>query len=89
MITVESLVILSPTNLDFENNGVINPGIYQDGNTVHILYRAVQEGNNSTICKKMKGPKIVERLKSLISCDFDYEKRVEDREWSKLKKPIT
>jgi hypothetical protein len=65
MITVESLVILSPTNLDFENNGVINPGIYQDGNTVHILYRAVQEGNNSTICKKMKGPKIVERLKSL------------------------
>jgi predicted GH43/DUF377 family glycosyl hydrolase len=50
MITVEKLgVILSPTNLDFENNGVINPGIYQDGNTVHILYRAVQEGNNSTI----------------------------------------
>jgi hypothetical protein len=48
MITVENLVILSPTNLDFENNGVINPGIYQDGD-VHILYRAVQEGNNSTI----------------------------------------
>jgi predicted GH43/DUF377 family glycosyl hydrolase len=44
MITVEKLrVILSPTNLDFENNGVINPGIYQDGDTVHILYRAVQE----------------------------------------------
>jgi hypothetical protein len=41
------LVILF-TNLDFENNGVINPGIYQDGDTVHILYRAVQEGNNST-----------------------------------------
>jgi hypothetical protein len=36
MITVEKLVILSPTNLDFENNGVINPGIYQDGNTVHF-----------------------------------------------------
>jgi hypothetical protein len=34
MITVEKLgVILSPTNLDFENNGVINPGIYQDGDT--------------------------------------------------------
>jgi hypothetical protein len=69
MITVEKLgVILSPTNLDFENNGVINPGIYQDGNTI-FLYRAVQEGNNSTIgYAKMKGPtKIVERLKSLIA----------------------
>jgi hypothetical protein len=42
-------VILSPTNLDFENNGVINPGIYQMEMYVHILYRAVQEGNNSTI----------------------------------------
>jgi hypothetical protein len=30
MITVEKGVILSPTNLDFENNGVINPGIYQE-----------------------------------------------------------
>jgi predicted GH43/DUF377 family glycosyl hydrolase len=78
MITVEKLgVILSPTNLDFENNGVINPGIYQDGDTVHILYRAVQEGNNYHRLCKMKGPtKIVERLeKPLISCDFDYEKK--------------
>jgi hypothetical protein len=31
MITVEKLgVILSPTNLDFENNGVINPGIWME-----------------------------------------------------------
>jgi predicted GH43/DUF377 family glycosyl hydrolase len=48
MITVEKLGVILFTNLDFENNGVINPGIYQDGDTVHILYRAVQEGNNST-----------------------------------------
>lgn len=89
MITVEKLgVILSPTNLDFENSGVINPGIYQDGNTVHILYRAVQEGNVSTIgYAKMEGPtKIVERMeKPLILRDFDYEKKgVEDPRIVKL-----
>ena len=83
MITVEKHgIILSPTNKEFENNGVLNPGIYQDGNTIHILYRAVQEGNLSTIgYAKSEGPfKIIERLdRPLITRDFDYEKRgVED-----------
>lgn len=83
MITVEKHgIILSPTNREFENNGVLNPGIYQEGNTVHILYRAVQEGNFSTIgYAKIEGPfKIVERLEQpLITRDFDYEKHgVED-----------
>lgn len=83
MITVEKLgVILSPTKFEFENIGVINPAIYQDGNTVHILYRAIQEGNLSTIgYAKMEGPtKIVERMeKPLISREYDYEKQgVED-----------
>jgi predicted GH43/DUF377 family glycosyl hydrolase len=83
MITVEKHgIILSPTNREFENNGVLNPGIYQDGNTVHILYRAVQEGNLSTIgYAKTEGPlKIVERLEQpIITRDFDYEKHgVED-----------
>ena len=83
MITVEKHgIILSPTSNEFENNGVLNPGVYQDGNTVHILYRAVQEGNLSTIgYAKTEGPiKIVERLEHpLIIRDFDYEKHgVED-----------
>ena len=83
MITVEKHgIILSPTDREFENNGVLNPGIYQDGNTIHILYRAVQEGNLSTIgYAKSEGPfKIIERLdRPLITRDFDYEKRgIED-----------
>ncbi len=46
MITVEKHgIILSPTVKDFENNGVLNPGIYQEGDTVHIFYRAVEAGN--------------------------------------------
>jgi len=83
MVTVEKHgIILSPTDKEFENNGVLNPGIYQEGNTVHILYRAVQEGNLSTIgYAKTEGPlKIVERLDyPIIIRDFDYEKQgVED-----------
>ena len=77
MITIEKLgIILSPTNLAFENMGVLNPAVYQDRNTVHILYRAVQEGNFSTIgYAKTEGPlKIIERKKEpLISRNFDYE----------------
>ena len=79
MITVEKYgVILSPTEREFENNGVLNPGIYQEGNTIHILYRAVQSGNFSTIgYAKTDGPlKIIERKEQpLIIRDFDYEKQ--------------
>lgn len=83
MITVEKHgIILSPTDKEFENNGVINPAVYQDGNTVHILYRAVQEGNLSTIgYAKSDGPiNIIERLDHpLISREFDYESQgIED-----------
>jgi predicted GH43/DUF377 family glycosyl hydrolase len=83
MVTIEKLgIILSPTDNEFENTGVLNPGIYQEGNTVHILYRAVQEGNYSTIgYARTEGPtKIVERAeKPIIYRDFEYEKQgVED-----------
>ncbi|MFV8375730.1 pesticidal protein Cry7Aa [Flavobacterium sp. LB1P71] len=78
MVTIEKLgIILSPTENEFENNGVFNPGIYQEGNIIHILYRAVQHGNYSTIgYAKMEGPvKVTERKQQpLISRDFDYEK---------------
>ncbi len=83
MIPIEKHgLILAPTELEFENNGVFNPGIYQDENTVHILYRAVRDGNFSTIgYAKTDGPyKVVERYeKPIIRCEFDYEKQgVED-----------
>lgn len=55
--------ILLKTDLGFENTGVLNPAIVQEGNTVHMFYRAVKTGNYSTIgyCR-LEGPlKIVER----------------------------
>ncbi|MFV8326324.1 pesticidal protein Cry7Aa [Flavobacterium sp. ZS1P14] len=83
MVTIEKLgIILSPTERAFESTGVLNPGVYQEGNTVHFLYRAVQKGNRSTIgYARTEGPiKIVERTeKPIITQDFDYEKQgVED-----------
>jgi beta-1,2-mannobiose phosphorylase / 1,2-beta-oligomannan phosphorylase len=66
MITIQKEgIILSETDLDFEKEGVLNPAIIQEGNTVHILYRAVREGNYSTIgYAKLEGPlKVVERKK--------------------------
>lgn len=83
MIQLEKLgIILSPTHRTFENNAVFNPAIYQDNDTVHILYRAVENGNFSTIgYAKTDGPtKIVHRNEqALIFRDFEYERRgVED-----------
>jgi beta-1,2-mannobiose phosphorylase / 1,2-beta-oligomannan phosphorylase len=77
MIKVEKYgIILSPTELEFENNAVFNPGIFQDGNIVHIFYRAVQNGNFSTIGHAIaEGPLNITSRKTypIITRDFDYE----------------
>lgn len=69
MITVKKHgVILEKTTSCFENEGVFNPGVYQDKNTVHLFYRAVRKGNFSCIgyCK-LEGPlKVVERLNTPV-----------------------
>lgn len=75
-------VILESTSLEFENEGVMNPAVIAEGNTVHMFYRAVREGNHSSIgyCR-LKGPlTVVERNTiPLLSPQFDYESQgVED-----------
>jgi len=35
-------VLLRKTNLDFENEGVLNPGVISDGDRIHVFYRAVR-----------------------------------------------
>ena len=47
MVTIEKLgIILGPTDKQFENNGVFNPGINQEENTIDILYRPEEQANN-------------------------------------------
>jgi len=42
-------VILSKTSLGFENQGVLNPAVIKEGELVSMYYRAVGQGNYSTI----------------------------------------
>jgi predicted GH43/DUF377 family glycosyl hydrolase len=75
-------IILKKTKLGFENEGVLNPAVMRDGDSVHIYYRAVRKGNNSSIgyCR-LDGPlNVVERWdKPFIVPEFEYESHgVED-----------
>lgn len=69
-------IVLTKTLLPFEDEGVLNPAIIQEDNTVHMLYRAVRKGNYSSIgyCR-FEGPlHLVERSETpVISPYFDYE----------------
>ena len=75
-------ILLMKSDLGFENEGVLNPAVIKDGDTVHLFYRAVSKGNYSSIgyCR-LDGPlKIEERAESpLLFPQFEYESHgVED-----------
>lgn len=81
-------IILSKTTQGFENEGVLNPAIYKEGNKVHMFYRAVSTGNYSSIgyCR-LDGPVTVEYRKDapLLFPQFDYEaKGMEDPRIAKI-----
>jgi len=42
-------IILYKTKLEFENEGVLNPAVIREGDSVHLFYRAVRKGNHSSI----------------------------------------
>jgi beta-1,2-mannobiose phosphorylase / 1,2-beta-oligomannan phosphorylase len=81
-------IILKPTKNDFEKKAVLNPGVYQDGNQVHIFYRAIDDKDISTIgYARLDGPtKVVERWdKPFMNRSFSYEKKgVEDPRITKI-----
>jgi len=57
-------IILEKRDLEFERAGVLNPAIMKEGDSVHIFYRAVSEGNHSTLgYARLDGPlHLAERL---------------------------
>jgi predicted GH43/DUF377 family glycosyl hydrolase len=75
-------IILEKTHLEFENEGVLNPAIIREGDSVHIFYRAVRKGNHSTIgYARLDGPlNLAERWnKPFMVPEFEYESQgVED-----------
>ncbi|HEY0245632.1 MAG TPA: hypothetical protein VGC01_08725 [Mucilaginibacter sp.] len=46
-------VLLRQSDHEFENEGVLNPAVIRDGDDIHLFYRAVRQGNYSSIgyCK--------------------------------------
>lgn len=68
-------IVLKKTQLSFENDSVLNPGIFQEGSILHMLYRAVRKGNYSTIgyCK-LNGPlELTERNDTPLLIPFSEE----------------
>jgi len=69
-------ILLEKTDLEFENEGVLNPAVIRVGDSVHLFYRAVRKGNYSTIgyCR-LDGPLTMrERTEApLIIPQLDYE----------------
>lgn len=61
MVKVEKLkLLLEPTLNPFETRAVLNPAVYQDGDNVHIIYRAIDEKYVSTLgYAKLTGPTTV------------------------------
>jgi predicted GH43/DUF377 family glycosyl hydrolase len=67
--------LLEKTDLAFENEGVLNPTvIHQDGLT-HMFYRAVSEGNFSSLgyCQIEKDKVLARHKQPILVPEFDYE----------------
>ncbi|MEK7180912.1 MAG: pesticidal protein Cry7Aa [Patescibacteria group bacterium] len=78
MFKIEKLgPILKPTANLFENKAVLNPGVYQEGEFVHIFYRAIGEDDEKSRIgyAKLKGPtEVMERWnKPIIEREALYE----------------
>lgn len=81
-------ILISKTDLEFENEGVLNPAIIREGDSVHMFYRAVRKGNFSSIgyCR-LDGPlNVAERWnKPFMVPEYDYESHgVEDARLVKI-----
>jgi len=75
-------ILLTKTDLEFENEGVLNPAVMREGDSVHLFYRAVRNGNHSSIgyCR-LDGPlTVAERWdKPFMVPESEYESHgVED-----------
>lgn len=83
MLKVKKLgIVLAPTKLPFESQGVLNPACFQEGKSIHLFYRAIDKYGRSSIgYAKLKNPTtVLERwVKPIISRKYAYEKKgVED-----------
>jgi beta-1,2-mannobiose phosphorylase / 1,2-beta-oligomannan phosphorylase len=85
-------IVLAPTSLPFENLSTFNPGILQEGNTVHVVYRALNDKFISSLgYAKLDGPlNVVKRWEEpFMAPKYNYEKKgIEDPRITKIGKEI-
>ena len=70
--------ILNANKKELENKGVLNPGVYQDGETLHLLHRAIHlEDFSSNGHANTKSPNkaLKKQENQLLKPDFDYNKK--------------
>jgi len=83
-------ILLDKTDLGFENSGVFNPAVIQDGGKTKVFYRAVRSGNYSSIgYAELDSPTHVEMRsdKPLLIPEHPYESQgMEDPRISKIGK---
>lgn len=69
-------VLLMKTQSGFENEGVLNPAAIEEGDEIHLFYRAVSKGNYSSIgyCKLTTPLTVGERMNTpVLFPQFEYE----------------
>lgn len=81
-------VVLRPTDCSFETKAAFNPGVYQDGDDVHIIYRALDDDYQSSFgYARLHGPlNVVERWRKPFEvAKYKYEKKgIEDPRITKI-----
>ncbi|HPR99559.1 MAG TPA: pesticidal protein Cry7Aa [Candidatus Woesebacteria bacterium] len=80
-INYKGIVLEKRWGIDFEANGVLNPGCILVDGVTYMFYRAVNKENVSSIgcCHLKKGKVIFQSIGPVIFPEFEYEKRgVED-----------
>ncbi|MEY3442716.1 MAG: hypothetical protein RLZZ519_997 [Bacteroidota bacterium] len=77
MLTVKKEgLVLSKSGAAFEHDGVLNPAVIQEGDDIHMFYRAVGVGNYSTIgyCRLGGALLVTERQDNpILFPEYDYE----------------
>jgi beta-1,2-mannobiose phosphorylase / 1,2-beta-oligomannan phosphorylase len=81
-------IVLKKSGLGFDVEGVLNPAVIMDNETIHMFYRAVAKGNYSSIgyCTFKNPLKVEERMDTpMLFPQFDYEMHgVEDARVTKI-----
>lgn len=70
-----SIVLESRPGIEFENEGVLNPTCIEKDGLIHMLYRAVQKGNFSTLgyCQIKDNQVINRSITPLLFPEYQYE----------------